>query len=158
MITRRTGLKLLGAAGATLAAPPIMAQDGTVHVVEMLNRHPDLGNMVYDPPVVRAMPGDTIQWVSTDRGHNSQSMDGMLPDGVEPWKSDINADFELVVEAEGAYGYICTPHSSTGMVGLILVGQVDNLDQLKEVRQRGRARQRFEEYFVMAEEMLAAEA
>ena len=44
------------------------------------------------------------------------------------------------------------------MVGLILVGEVtqEQIDAAKEVRQRGKAKQRYEEYFAMAEEMIAA--
>lgn len=160
--TRRESIRVVAAATLTVAAGRVTAESHspTVHEVQMLNAHPEdkKERMVYFPAVVRAQPGDTIRWVSVDRGHNTQGDAELIPEGAEPWKSKINDDFEMVVEAEGAYGYICTPHSTTGMVGLILVGNVDNLDALKEVRQRGKARQRFEQYFAEAEELLASES
>ena len=63
------------------------------------------------------------------------------------------------MEVEGAYGYKCQPHASAGMVGLILVGDVSgNYEDLKGERFRGKAKQRMEAYFEMADEMLAAES
>lgn len=160
-ITRRTGLKLMGA--GALAASPLKAiaeSHTTVHEVQMLNRDPETGDsMVFEPDVVRAEVGDTIRFVSTDRGHNSTANEDMLPEGVEPWKGRINEDIEVVVEADGAYGYFCTPHQSVGMVGLILVGDVStNYEAVKEVNQRGRAKQRWEDIFARADEMLEAES
>lgn len=159
-MTRRDGLRIIGAAtaAAAIGVPMRAAAEGTVHEVLMLNRDPDSREpMVFSPAVVRAMPGDTIRFVPEDRGHSVQSEEEMLPEGAEGWASKINEEFDVVVEAEGAYGYICKPHYTTGMVGLILVGNVDNLDALKEVRHRGRAAKRFEQYFAEAEEILSNE-
>lgn len=160
-ITRRTGLKLMGA--SALAASPLKALAGshaTVHEVQMLNKHPeDNERMVFYPDIVRAQPGDTIKFIATDRGHNSQSNDDMMPEGGESWNGKINDDVEVTLETEGAYGYYCTPHQSVGMVGLILVGDVSsNYEAVKEARQRGRARERYEDIFARADEMLEAES
>ena len=159
-ITRRTGLKLMGA--SALAASPLKAlADGhaTVHEVQMLNKHPDENErMVFYPDIVRAQPGDTIKFVAADRGHNSQVNDDMMPEGGEEWRGKINDDVEVTLDTEGAYGYYCTPHQSVGMVGLILVGDVSgNYDAVKEVRQRGKAKQRYEDIFARADAMLAEE-
>ena len=122
----------------------------------MLNRHPETDDrMVFHPAVIRARVGDTIRFLSTDRGHNSEATEGMLPPGVEAWRSRINDDFEVVLTADGTYGYHCTPHKTVGMVGLILVGDAFvNFEAARAVRHRGRAKSRFDLYFAEAEDLL----
>ena len=161
LFTRRHGLVLAGGAAFTLAAPTLIrAQTGTVHEVEMLNRNEETGDvMVFAPDIVRAEVGDTIRFLATDRGHNSVTVDEMLPEGAEGWRGRINEEIEVVLETPGAYGYICQPHVSMGMAGLVLVGDVSgNYEALKDVTQRGRAAQRWEDIFARADELLASEA
>ncbi len=164
-LTRRENLALLGSTALSVAVAPVAAlADGhepkTIEV-QMLNKHPDNPReaMVFHPAVIRANVGDTIKFLSTDRGHNSEATRDMLPDGVDRWKSKINDDFELVVEADGTYGFNCTPHKTVGMVGLLLVGDaMVNFEDAKKVRQRGKAKARYAAYFEEAEAMLSAEA
>lgn len=158
-ITRRFGLKLMGAT-ALLATPlkSFAAAHGG-NVVEMLNKAPDSNErQVFDPPVLQIEEGASVLFQATDRGHNSASTDDMIPEGAEGWKGKINEDIEITFDVPGVYGYHCTPHQSAGMVGLILVGEVtqEQLDAAMEVRQRGKAKSRYEEYFAMAEEMIAS--
>ncbi|MEM7075672.1 MAG: pseudoazurin [Pseudomonadota bacterium] len=160
-LTRRDNLALLGVAAAAAVLPLRARATGTVHEVEMLNHHPDDKKelMVFYPDIVRASPGDTVRFLAVDNNHNSQARDDMLPDGVDPWKSKIGSDFDLILDVDGAYGYFCTPHKSYGMVGLILVGDVSgNYDAVKEVRQRSKSKGRFQDIFSRADAMLAAEA
>ena len=93
---------------------------------------------------------------ATDRGHNSEANKDLLPEGAEAWSGKINEEIAVTFDVPGVYGYYCTPHQSAGMVGLILVGEVtqDMLDAAGEVRQRGKARARMEEYLAMASEMI----
>ncbi len=165
-ITRRKHLGLMGSTllAAGVGAPLSALADGhspkTIEV-QMLNKHPDdpKQRMVFVPSLIRANPGDTIKFISTDKGHNSESTDDMLPEGVEEWKSKINDDFEMTVEADGTYGFNCTPHKTVGMVGLILVGDaMVNFEEAKGVRQRGKAKARYAELFEEAEAMLAGES
>ncbi|MEM1235187.1 MAG: pseudoazurin [Pseudomonadota bacterium] len=159
-LTRRQNLKLLGGA-ALVPLLPARASASTVHDVQMLNTHPEKAGelMVFFPDIVRAQPGDMIRFLSVDNNHNSQAFDAMVPEGVEPWKSRIGKDFDLTVEADGAYGYFCTPHRGLGMVGLLLVGDVSvNYEALKGVRQRGKSKQRFEDLFARADALLAEES
>ncbi len=156
-ITRREGLKLVGA--TALAAGPLKAFAASHggNVVEMLNKAPDSNErQVFHPPVLKVDAGSSVLFQATDKGHNSEASKEMLPEGVEVWKGKINADIEITFDVPGVYGYHCTPHESAGMVGLILVGDVtqEMLDAAKEVRQRGKAKARYEEYFAMAEEMI----
>ena len=162
-ITRREHLALLGGAAAAAAIPAALVADGhaTTHTVEMLNADPENSRerQVFHPPVIRAAVGDTIKFVPTDRGHNAQSDEDWSPEGGTEWKGRINEEVEVTIDVEGAYMYQCQPHASAGMIGLILVGDVSgNYEDLKGERFRGKAKQRAEAYFAMADEMLAAEA
>lgn len=118
--------------------------------VKMLNKGED-GAMVFEPAYVAAQPGDVIHFVSADKGHNAESIDGMLPEGVEAFKSKLGADFELTVDAKGLYGVKCTPHYALGMVALIQVGEAVNLDEAAGVKQRGKAKKRFGALFEKVE-------
>lgn len=155
--TRRDGLKMLGATALVSVPLKAMADGHETHMVEMLNKEPDGSErQVFHPPVIKIAEGDAVNFVATDRGHNSQSDKDMLPEGVERWKGDMNSDIEIKFTVPGVYGYYCTPHRAVGMVGLVLVGDVtkEQLDEAKKVRQRGKARARYEDYFAMAEEMI----
>ena len=126
-------------------------------MVEMLNKAPDnpRNRYVYSPRILQVQPGDTVLFEPVDRGHNSASIDDMLPEGAEEWNSKINDDFEITFETPGFYGYACTPHSTVGMVGLIVVegeGKLDNLEEAQGVRHRGKSRQAWEEIWDEAEE------
>ena len=155
-VTRRDGLKLMGA--SALATVPLKAfADGhTTHTVEMLNKNEAGDRQVFDPPVIKVAVNDAVNFVATDRGHNSASHKDMLPEGAAEWKGAISKDIEVQFTVPGVYGYFCTPHQSVGMVGLVLVGDVtqDMIDEAKAVRQRGRARSRYEDYFAQAEAMI----
>jgi pseudoazurin len=160
-LTRRQNLSLLGAAAATALLPgAARAQEGgTVHEVRMLTRDPETGeNQVFKPALLRIQPGDTVRFISEEPGHNSQSNDDLIPEGGETWRGRINQDVEVTLETEGTYPYYCLPHQTAGMVGLILVGDFGkNLEEAKNGRFRGRARQRYEDLFARAEELLAEE-
>ena len=163
-LTRREHLALMGGAAAAAVLPAAVAADGhepAVIEIQMLNADPDNSRerQVFSPPVVRAKVGDTIKFIATDKGHNSQFEADWSPEGGSEWKGRVNEEVEVVMEVEGAYGYKCQPHASAGMVGLILVGDVSgNYEDLKGERFRGKAKQRMEAYFEIADEMLAAES
>jgi pseudoazurin len=114
--------------------------------VHMLNKG-EKGGMVFQPDLVIAAPGDTVKFVSVDKGHNAESIDGMLPDGVEPFKSKMSKDFVLTVEKDGLYGIKCTPHYGMGMVALVAVGEPANGEAAMAVKQKGKAKSRFADIF-----------
>jgi len=165
-ITRRESLVMMGgaAAAATGLGAPLHAESHSegpvVHEVQMLNVHPEnkRERQVFVPDLIRAQPGDTIRFLATDRGHNSEVNDKMMPNGGTEWAGKINQEVEVTINVEGAYGFECKPHASAGMVGLILVGDVSgNYYDLKKARQRGKAKQRFESLFERADALLAEE-
>lgn len=38
--------------------------------------------MVFEPALVKIAPGDTVKLVSTDKGHNAETIKGILPKGA----------------------------------------------------------------------------
>ena len=137
------------AAGATalLLATGVCAE--TIDV-QMLNKG-EAGTMVYEPAFIKAMPGDTINFISVDKGHNVETIKGMIPDGAEKFKSKLSKDFSITLETEGLYGIKCTPHYALGMVALIQVGAATNLDDALSVKQKGKAKKRFPALFEQVE-------
>nr|WP_162787114.1 pseudoazurin [Notoacmeibacter marinus] len=102
----------LALAGAATAA--------TVEV-EMLNKGEE-GTMVFEPAFVRIQPGDTVKFIAADKGHNAESIKGMIPEGAEPFAGKINEEIEVTLEAPGIYGVMCKPHFAMGMVMTIAAG------------------------------------
>lgn len=79
----------------------------------------------WQPLVTFAQPGDTIRFTGMT-GHDSTSMEGLIPEGAEGWHSKMGQEgFSITVDKEGGYVYKCTPHITTGMVGVIIVGDGD---------------------------------
>ena len=119
--------------------------------VKMLNKG-EAGSMVFEPAFIKAMPGDTINFISTDKGHNAETIKGMIPDGAEKFKSKLGKDFAITLDVEGIYGIKCTPHYALGMVALIQVGTAGNLDDALKVKQKGKAKKRFPGLFEQVQE------
>ena len=133
--------KLIAASlAALLLAPAAHAENFDV---TMLNKGTE-GAMVFEPAFVQAAVGDTVTFISTDKGHNAEGIEGMLPEGFEAFKSKMGEDHVLTLTAEGLYGVKCTPHYSMGMVALIQAGAPVNQDALAEVVLKGKAKTRFE--------------
>ena len=114
--------------------------------VQMLNKGAK-GAMVFEPDLIVAAPGDTIRFVPTDKGHNVETIKGMMPAGAEPFKSKFNEEFTVTVTAEGVYGVKCAPHYAMGMVALIRVGEPTNAEEARAVKQTGKAKVVFAELF-----------
>ncbi|NPD17561.1 pseudoazurin [Xinfangfangia sp. D13-10-4-6] len=102
-----------------LLAAPLAAK---THEVEMYNRSEN-GPMIYEPSFLQIEPGDTVRFVPVQPSHNAATIDGMLPEGAEPFKSKINEDFSVTLTVPGIYGIKCSPHYAMGMVMLIQVGE-----------------------------------
>lgn len=142
--------KLILAISLIVLAMPlaISSAQAEVHEVKMLNKDPDdkKRTMVFIPAMVVIKPGDTVKFIAVDGGHNTETIKKMLPDGAKKWKSKFSKDFELVLDKPGVYGYRCLPHSAMGMVGLVIVkgdGWKDNLEAVKKLKHRGKAKKIF---------------
>ncbi|PHR62733.1 MAG: pseudoazurin [Robiginitomaculum sp.] len=102
--------------------------------VQMLNKHPENAKqrMVFVPNFLQVELGDTVTFKSVDKGHNSQSIKGMIPEGGDVWKGKMNQDVSVTFTIEGLYGYKCLPHFGMGMVGMVQVGDdTSNLEAVK---------------------------
>jgi len=126
-------------------ALPALAADYEVH---MLNKG-DAGAMVFEPAELQIQPGDTVTFLPTDKGHNVETIKGMIPEGAEAFKSKINETITVTFDEPGVYGVKCTPHFAMGMVGLIVVGEdgQPNLDEARAVKVPNKAQERFDAAF-----------
>ncbi|GLQ56617.1 pseudoazurin [Devosia nitrariae] len=134
------GVGIAGAAIALFAAMPAVAAN---YEVQMLNKGAT-GTMVFEPAFVQIQPGDTVTFVPTDKGHNVETIAGMLPVGAEAFKSGFNEEVTVTFDVPGAYGIKCTPHFAMGMAALILVGDDPaNLEEVKATSVPKKVEERF---------------
>lgn len=74
----------------------------------------------FGPAAVKVSPETTVVWEWTGNGgtHNVQERDGVF-------ESELSAQagftFEYTFEDSGEYKYVCVPHESLGMVGIVVV-------------------------------------
>jgi pseudoazurin len=126
--------KTLAAATVAVLLSSVASLAQTVHEVKMLNKGTDNQAMVFEPAFVKAMPGDSIKFIPTDKGHLVENVKDALPEGAEAFKSKINEEFTITPTVEGVYLVKCTPHFAMGMVMAIQVGAASNLEAIKAVK------------------------
>jgi len=131
---------------------PEVEANGTVIEVNMYTKDPDnpSGLQVFKPRLVNANVGDTIKFIPSDPTHQSSSIDDMIPAGAQGWEGKINEEVTYVLPTEGVYGYKCVPHYAAGMVGMVVVGEGDeiqNAEDARNVTHPGLAGNVFEEIF-----------
>jgi pseudoazurin len=140
---RKTIVASAIAVAALMTAFSAQAAD---HEVKLLNKG-STGMMVFEPAVIKIVPGDTVHFIATDKSHNVETIEGMLPEGAQPFKGEMNKDLTVAFEQPGVYGVKCKPHYGMGMVGLVVVGDPVNKTQAAAVEQKGKAKQKFETLF-----------
>ena len=114
--------------------------------VEMWNKDPDnkKRKMVFSQEIVTIEPGESVNWIATDRGHNVELIDG--PDGVKlAKKSKLGKDVTIEFDTPGVYVYVCSPHASMGMIGIVVVGELtqEGVDAIKDAKLRGKSKKKF---------------
>ncbi len=109
--------------------------------VEMLNKL-DKRSMVFSQEIVRINSGQTVEWLSTDKGHNVEFIKkNGVPEGVEKFKSKVGKDVEFTFTVPGIYAYWCTPHKTMGMIGFVIVDEdLSNLESIKKVKFIGKSK------------------
>jgi len=115
---------LLAAVAATaLVASPAFADDAVVKAA--VTR--------WSPMITFINPGDSVTWTNMN-GHDTASIEGMIPEGAEKWVSKLGETFTHKFTKPGAYVYKCIPHGSLGMEGVIVVGEGTpaNLESIKK--------------------------
>ena len=109
--------------------------------VEMLNKL-DKRSMVFSQEIVRINSGQTVEWLSTDKGHNVEFIKkNGVPEGVEKFKSKVGKDVEFTFTVPGISAYWCTPHKTMGMIGFVIVDEdLSNLESIKKVKFIGKSK------------------
>ena len=119
-------------------------------IIEMLNKR-GKEKMLYGQDVARVDVGQTITWTPDSKGHNVQFVS--VPEGVEKVKSKLSKEFSYTFEQEGVYLYVCTPHASMGMIGVVVVGESDvNLDEVLNYKFRGKSKKKFKKIAKLLED------
>lgn len=131
-------VKQLASAVAGALASTALLLPGAVHAasveVKMLDRDSNGNPKVFRPAVTEIEPGDTVEFVATDFGHDLESLQALRPKGAAPFQAPKNAGATVTFEKEGIHVYHCAAHKTMGMVGVIVVG--DATVNLAEVRQK----------------------
>jgi pseudoazurin len=136
-------------AASAVAVSVLLASVGAnaaEHEVKMLNKGAE-GMMVFEPSVLKIAPGDSVHFVPTDKSHNVETIEGMIPAGATPFKGEMNKDVTVTFDQAGVYGVKCKPHYGMGMVGLVVVGEPVNKTEAAAVEQKGKAKKKFEDLF-----------
>jgi pseudoazurin len=121
------------------------------HTVQMLNKDSEGRAMQFEPAFLKVAPGDTVKFVPTDKGHNSETIEGAMPEGAEAWKGKLNEEITVTLTEEGLYAYKCAPHFAMGMVGVIQVGEsTENAEAIRGANMPARAKTRVEELLTEA--------
>ncbi|MCL5975669.1 MAG: plastocyanin/azurin family copper-binding protein [Gammaproteobacteria bacterium] len=107
--------------------------------VESKNHTVTAQGLIYEPLVVTIAPGDSVSWTNMST-HNTESLEGLIPEGAEMWISAMSENYSRTFTEEGIYIYKCTPHFGAGMGGAIIVGNPVNLDQIKSFDAKGATR------------------
>ena len=120
-----------------LLSSPCLAGDMTI---EMLNRDSDGNKMVFSQEIVNISSGDTVTWIPTSKGHNVEIITS--PNEAE-FKSKTNREAKFTFTDPGIYYYLCTPHKSMGMIGLVIVdGDTSNIGEIAQSRAVGKSKKK----------------
>lgn len=141
--------KFLIAAAVVLAWSA--AATAAQYEMQMLNMGPQ-GMFQFEPTLLRIRPGDTVHFIAKDKGHDVQSIPGMIPQGADPFRGAVNKNLTVTFAKPGVYGIQCVPHYDWGMVGMVVVGDPSpNLEQAKKVNLPSKAKAVFAKLFEAVE-------
>jgi len=146
-------MRLLKSAAAALVVSFAAASAGFAadYEIQTLNQNADGEMMVFEPSFLRIEPGDSVTFVPTDAFHNSATIEGMIPEGAEPFTGALDEEFTITFDVPGVYGIRCDPHYMMGMVALIVVGDPVNLEEARAVEVPEGAQDRIDALFAQVE-------
>ena len=132
-------MKLFSLFIAAFLATPSFAADVKI---EMLNKDAKGNKNVFSKEVVKVAVGDTVIWIPSSKGHNVEMISS--PNNMK-FKSKNGKKAEITFDTPGVYFYLCTPHKSMGMIGLVVVGNdMSNIDEVKKAKARGRSKKKLQ--------------
>lgn len=115
-------LKSALAIGALVGALALAGQASAAEVVVKMLDKGAQGSMVFEPASAKLKPGDTVRFVPTSKGHNVETILGMIPPGAEVVKGPMSKEVVVKFAKPGVYGFKCAPHWSFGMSFVAKVG------------------------------------
>ena len=84
---RRDAIADTGSLVAFASLSSLALADGhQTHEVFMLTKVLENPKKCFFPKILQINAGDTVKFITADRGHNSASIKGMILDEVEKWK------------------------------------------------------------------------
>jgi len=92
------------------------------------------GARAFETPILYVAEGDKVKF-SNMNSHNSQSVEGLIPEGATAWVGAMGANVAPALEKPGIYSYVCLPHIGFGMVGVIVVGDI-SADDIAAYKQK----------------------
>jgi pseudoazurin len=128
---------------AFVSGPSPDANAGEIEV-KALNRGPSGAVFAFAPELVRIEPGDSINFIAADKGHEVHSVPGMTPEGAQLFEGRMNQDVKVSFTVPGVYVVACRPHMAMGMVAVIVVGEPVNLGRIDPGALTGKARSKLE--------------
>ena len=78
----------------------------------------EMQRMTFSPEVLTINSGDTVLWQPTTLGHNVEMI--ASPNDTS-FRSKLSKPVSLTFDKPGLYYYVCGPHRSMEMIGLIVV-------------------------------------
>jgi len=78
------------------------------------------GNIAFEPAAVRIDAGATVTWEWTGQG-GSHNVKHQNDDFESEYYDQEGETFEYTFEEAGTYNYLCVPHQSQGMKGVVVV-------------------------------------
>jgi len=110
------------------------------HEILMVNKDENGNRNVFLPEIIQVSTGDTVKWLSKDRGHNVEMVSS--PNKVK-FKSKLGKDASMVFENPGIYYYWCSPHKGMGMIGLVVVdGDLGNIQKVEKAKALGKSKKK----------------
>ena len=92
------------------------------------------GSRAFENAILYVAEGDKVAF-SNMNSHNSQSVEGLIPEGATPWLGGMGENIAPALDKPGIYSYVCLPHIGFGMVGVIIVGDV-SADDIAAYKQK----------------------
>lgn len=126
---------------AVVAEETVMVEEEAAEVIvettaeAVVNANPQTHTInaearVFKPDTIFINPGDSVGWRNMN-SHNTVSVEGLIPEGATSWAGKLGENLKITLDIEGVYAYVCQPHIGFGMVGLIIVGNPGNLEEVK---------------------------
>ncbi len=136
MVARR---EVLGLWGGLVAVLSLSRRDVRAEEVVEIRMHgrSDGSHVWFDPIGVLIKPGQMVRWTNFNPG-NSHTTTAYhpanfgrplrIPESAKSWDSDYllpDESFSVTFTEQGVYDYYCVPHEQAGMVGRIIVGELE---------------------------------